>query len=69
MVFKVLYQASSYEVPVREKTQTIYVEAENEEEVRKKLADRDYNIEFVQKLEGDFLEYEKSSPNFKVEEI
>lgn len=69
MVFKVYYQELIKEVPVREKTKTIYVEAGSVREVRTKLADRPYNIEFVTPVEGAFLEYEQKNEDFKVLEI
>ncbi|QED47370.1 DNA-dependent RNA polymerase subunit epsilon [Cytobacillus dafuensis] len=69
MIFKVFYQESIKEVPVREKTQTIYMEAESERDVRLKLADRPYNIEFIAELKGDFLEFEKQREDFNVLEI
>ncbi|TCP30531.1 DNA-dependent RNA polymerase auxiliary subunit epsilon [Scopulibacillus darangshiensis] len=69
MIYKVLYQESKQEVPIRENTKTLYMEADSERVVRKNLADRQYNIEFIQGLEGDFLNYEKSSENFKMEKI
>ncbi|MBS4189049.1 DNA-dependent RNA polymerase auxiliary subunit epsilon family protein [Bacillus sp. FJAT-49705] len=69
MIFKVFYQESNKEVPVREKTQTIYMEAESERDVRLKLADRPYNIEFITELKGDFLEFEKQREDFNVLEI
>lgn len=69
MIFKVYYQTSISEVPVREKTESIYVEAESEEEVRKKLTGRNYNIEFVTPLEGAALAYEQQNENFKLETI
>ncbi|CAM3804374.1 DNA-dependent RNA polymerase subunit epsilon [Cytobacillus oceanisediminis] len=69
MIFKVYYQDSKTEVPVREKTKTIFVEGNSERDVRTKLADRPYNIEFVTAVEGEFLEYEKQSEDFKVLEI
>ena len=69
MVFKVYYQELIKEVPVREKTKTLYVEAESVREVRTKLADRPYNIEFVTPVEGAFLEYEQKNEDFKVLEI
>lgn len=69
MIFKVFYQESKGQVPVRENTHSIYVEAESEKDVRKKLAPREYNIEFIQVVEGKFLEYEQQSTNFKVEKI
>ncbi|KON89269.1 hypothetical protein AF332_22285 [Sporosarcina globispora] len=69
MIYKVYYQDSKTEVPVREKTKTIFVEGESERDVRKKLADRNYNIEFVTAVQEEFLEYEKQSEDFKVLEI
>lgn len=69
MIFKVYYQESRKEVAVREKTKTIFVEGSSERDVRTKLADRPYNIEFVTAVEGKFLEYEKQSEDFKVLEI
>lgn len=69
MIFKVYYQKTKSEVPVREKTNSLYVEAENEREVRKKLASRNYNIEFVEPLSGPTLEYEQQSEHFEVERL
>jgi DNA-dependent RNA polymerase auxiliary subunit epsilon len=69
MIFKVYYQETLSEVPVRERTQSLYVEAENVREVRKKLAPRKYNIEFVERVEGQYLEHEKQSEQFEVERI
>lgn len=69
MVFKVLYQERLTEVPVREKTNSIYIEANTEMEVRLKLASRAYNIEFIQPVTGEFLDYEKQNENFKVENL
>ncbi|UTW69134.1 DUF1447 family protein [Anaerobacillus sp. HL2] len=60
MIFKVLFQERLVEVPVREKTKSIYVEANSEMEVRQKLATRNYNIEFILPVEGECLEYEKT---------
>lgn len=59
-VFKVFYQHNKDEVIVRENTQTIYVEGQTEEQVRRYLKDRNFNIEFITKLEGAHLEYEKN---------
>lgn len=69
MIFKVYFQESKNEVPVREKTQTVYVEAETEREVRLKLAKFDYNIELITAVEGKYLEFEKQSPDFHVLEL
>ncbi|WP_239772810.1 RNA polymerase epsilon subunit [Mammaliicoccus sp. I-M36] len=68
-VFKVFFQEDKSEVIVRESTQTKYFEGQTEEQVRRYLTDRNYNIEFVQKLEGSHLDYEKQSDHFNVETI
>ncbi len=69
MIFKVLYQENRAEVPVRENTQSLYVEASSEREVRQHLKDRNYNIEFIQLLEGSHLQYEQDSENFELESL
>ena len=69
MIFKVLYQESLDTAPVREHTKSLYLEAESEKDVRKKLTDRAYNIELIQKLEGAHLEYEKNSEDFELERV
>ncbi|EIT84955.1 hypothetical protein A374_12950 [Fictibacillus macauensis ZFHKF-1] len=67
MIFKVYFQVDKAEVPIRENTKTIYMEANTVEEVRKKLAHTNYNIEFVQEITGKFLEYEQLGEQYKVE--
>ncbi|MCO7126257.1 DNA-directed RNA polymerase subunit epsilon [Sporolactobacillus shoreicorticis] len=69
MIYKVLYQQSKDEVPVREQTETLYLEASDVRDVRKKMADKPYNVEFIQPLTGKFLEYEKTSAEFKLEKL
>ena len=69
MIYKVYYQENANDIPVRENTKSLYLEATSEREVRQKLQDRHYNIEFIQLLEGNYLNYEQASPNFKLEEI
>jgi DNA-dependent RNA polymerase auxiliary subunit epsilon len=69
MIYKVFYQESMDEVPVREKTKTLYIKADSEREVRKKLENKPYNIEYIQPIEGAFLEYEQKNEDFKVLEI
>ncbi|NWQ41408.1 DNA-dependent RNA polymerase auxiliary subunit epsilon family protein [Bacillus sp. EB106-08-02-XG196] len=69
MVFKVYFQERVTEVPVREKTKVLYVEGESVRDVRKKIADRGYNVEFLQEVTGAFLEYEKQNEDYKVLEI
>ncbi|WNF35619.1 DNA-directed RNA polymerase subunit epsilon [Bacillaceae bacterium IKA-2] len=69
MIYKILYQEKIWEVPVREKTKSMYIEADSEMDVRKKLVSREHNIEFILPVEGAFLEYEKQNENFKLEII
>ena len=69
MIFKVYFQELLQEVPVREKTKTVYVEAESEKDVRAKLQPLQYNIEFVQPLTGAHLEFEQQSESFKLLEL
>lgn len=69
MVFKVLYQESKNEVPVRERTKSLYIESDSEKDVRIALADRNLNIEFIQVVNNEHLEYEKQSENFKLESV
>jgi DNA-dependent RNA polymerase auxiliary subunit epsilon len=69
MIFKVYFQESNKQVPVREKTRTIYVQGDSERDVRKKIADRQYNVEYVEAVEGNYYEYEKQKEDFEVLEI
>jgi DNA-dependent RNA polymerase auxiliary subunit epsilon len=69
MIFKVYYQKMKNEVPVRERTDSMYVEADSEKDVRIMLADHDINVEFIQKVSGAHLEYEKQAENFKMETV
>ncbi|GAB4072272.1 RNA polymerase subunit omega 1 [Barrientosiimonas marina] len=69
MVFKVFYQKMPDEIPVRERTETLYVDAESESEVRHKLAGKYTNIEYIQGLDEAHLAYEKKSDHFKLENL
>jgi DNA-dependent RNA polymerase auxiliary subunit epsilon len=69
MIYKVYYQDNMQQVPVRENTKCMYIEADSERSVRKKLSDREYNIEFIQLLEGQHLEHEQASPYFELEQV
>ncbi|WP_188454541.1 DNA-dependent RNA polymerase subunit epsilon [Virgibacillus oceani] len=69
MIYKVLYQELKQEIPVRERTKSLYVEAESEKEVRTKLLDRNLNIEFIQVLDEAHLAYEKQSEHFMLESV
>ncbi|WP_405100639.1 DNA-dependent RNA polymerase subunit epsilon [Oceanobacillus sp. FSL H7-0719] len=69
MIFKVLYQEVQSEVPVRERTKSLYIEAESVRDVRNKLNEKNYNIEYIQELDEAHLNYEKQSPSFELESI
>ncbi|ASK63637.1 hypothetical protein CFK37_16470 [Virgibacillus phasianinus] len=69
MIYKVYYQELKSEIPVRERTKGLYIEAESERAVRDKLVDRNYNIEFIQQLDDAHLAYEKKSENFTLENV
>lgn len=69
MIFKVLFQEHAEEAPVREETQTMYIEAGSVKKVREKLADRNINIEHILELNEAHLAYEQKSEDFKVENI
>ncbi|HLQ74007.1 MAG TPA: DNA-directed RNA polymerase subunit epsilon [Bacillota bacterium] len=67
MVFKVLYQELPDEAPVRERTKSLYIKAESERDARRIMADYNYNIEYIQQLDGAHLTYEQQSDNFTLE--
>ncbi|WGD89056.1 RNA polymerase subunit omega 1 [Bacillus subtilis] len=69
MMYKVFYQEKADEVPVREKTDSLYIEGVSERDVRTKLKEKKFNIEFITPVDGAFLEYEQQSENFKVLEL
>jgi len=69
MLFKVYYQESITEVPVRENTKTLFIEGESVRDVRIKIAGRGFNVEYVQEVKGAYLEYEQQNEDFKVLEI
>lgn len=69
MIYKVYYQESNSEIPVRERTKSLYIEAETERAVRDKIVKRNYNVEFIQQLDEAHLAYEKQSNNFTLETV
>lgn len=69
MIYKVYFQESITQVPIRENTKHVYVEADSEKSVREKLKSRNYNIELIQLLEGPHLEYEQASSHFELEQV
>ena len=70
MIYKVYYQETKERNPKREQTQSLYVEAEDEEMVHNLLRENTpYNVEYIQLLEGNHLEYEKENADFKLMEF
>ncbi|TXL67550.1 DUF1447 family protein [Cerasibacillus terrae] len=69
MIFKVLYQEDPNEIATRERTKSIYIEADSIRDARKKLANKTINIEYIQPLNKAHLAYEKQSENFELETI
>ena len=70
MIYKVYYQESKIHNPKREETQSLYIEANSDVEARQRVEENTpYNIEFVQLLEGNHLEYEKENPAFTLVEF
>ena len=67
MTFKVYYQPDATKRPVRENTQSLYIEADSEAQALLLVEENtDYNIEFVEQLDDKALEYEKQNPNLKI---
>ncbi|ETY73903.1 DNA-directed RNA polymerase subunit epsilon [Lactiplantibacillus fabifermentans] len=70
MIYKVYYQETKQRNPQRETTQSLYLEAETEVDARVLVEDNtEYNIEFIEPLEGNFLDYEKENPEFQLTEF
>lgn len=54
----------------REKTISLYMEASSSVEARKIIEDNTpYNIELIQELDGNHLDYEKENADFKLVEF
>jgi len=70
MIYKVLYQEDKVRNPKRETTKTLYIEADSAVAARALIeANAPYNIEFIQELSGNFLDYEQKSEDFKLTEF
>ena len=70
MIFKINYQETKSRNPKREDTKALYLEAESEVAARELVEQNTpYNIEFVQQIDGKYLEYEKNSADFKLVEF
>lgn len=70
MIYKVYYQEDKTKSPQREKTLSLYIEADSPVIARKIIEDKTpYNIELIQELEGNHLDYEKENADFKLVEF
>lgn len=70
MIFKVYYQVSTTEVPIRENTRIMYVKGDSVADIRLKIKNEPFNIEFVQVLNDAHLAYEQeNNEDFKVLEL
>ncbi|MGM0123522.1 hypothetical protein IGI37_000894 [Enterococcus sp. AZ194] len=70
MIYKVYYQETKERNPKREQTHSLYIEADTEVIARQLVEDNTpYNIEFVQTLDGNHLEYEKENAEFTLTEF
>ncbi len=70
MIYKVYYQEDKTKSPQREKTLSLYIEADSPVIERKIIEDKTpYNIELIQELEGNNLDYEKENADFKLVEF
>lgn len=71
MIFKATYQETKNQVPLRENTKSLYIEADNIVEARAKFDENTpYNIEYLQELSEAHLEYEReNNPDFKIMEF
>ena len=70
MIFKIYCQETKIRNPKREQTHSLYLEAADEV-VARELVEKNtpYNIEYIQVLEGNHLEYEKENADFKLTEF
>ncbi|MBS7577799.1 MULTISPECIES: DNA-directed RNA polymerase subunit epsilon [unclassified Enterococcus] len=67
MIYKAYYQEIKGRNPKREQTQSLYIEAENEILARERIeANTAFNIEYLQELTGNHLEYEKENSEYSL---
>lgn len=68
MIFKVTYQPNDKFTPLRENTESLYIEANSVQEVRQRIADNTpYIVEYIEELSPAHLEYEQErNPDYKI---
>lgn len=76
MIYKVFYQETKDRSPRREQTLSLYLDVEAANELEGRIAARQlveqntsYNIEFIELLSENHLEYEKTHADFKLTEF
>lgn len=76
MIYKVFYQETKERSPRREQTKALYLEVDAASELEGRIAARQlveqntaYNIEFIELLSENHLEYEKTHADFKLTEF
>jgi len=70
MIYKVFYQERKDRNPQREHTHSLYIKGEDIVSVRQLLEQNTpYNIEYIQELNGNHLEYEKENNDFHLTEF
>ncbi|MGT2712056.1 DNA-dependent RNA polymerase subunit epsilon [Streptococcus oriscaviae] len=76
MIYKVFYQESKERSPRRELTHALYLEVDAASELEGRIIARQlvedntsYNIEFIELLSDNHLEYEKTHADYKLTEF
>lgn len=76
MIYKVFYQEKKDATPRREQTRTLYLDIEAQTELEGRIIARQlveahttYNIEFIELLSENHLEYEKAHADFSITEF
>ncbi|HFI0028460.1 TPA: DNA-dependent RNA polymerase subunit epsilon [Streptococcus suis] len=76
MIYKVFYQETKDRSPRREQTRSLYLEVDAASELEGRIIARQlveehtaYNIEFIELLSDNHLEYEKEHADFKITEF
>jgi len=70
MIYKVYYQETKERNPKREQTHSLYVDVDDIVTARRIVEENTpYNIEYIQELTGNHLEYEKEQPDFHITEF
>ncbi|KXB58540.1 DNA-dependent RNA polymerase subunit epsilon [Gemelliphila asaccharolytica] len=67
--FKVFYQENNKEIPVRENTKSMFIESSDKPSVLRYLESKNYNVEYVQEMTEEYLNFEKKSSDFKMVKI